>query len=61
MKHSFPKFRSSRVSALALRLTVALLALLMIGSLLTACGGGNTTKLSLNPTTISVTQGENAL
>lgn len=60
MKHIIPKFRSPRLSAMALRLVMALLVLMMLGSVLTACGGG-TTVAALKAQTITVVEGQNAL
>ncbi|MBQ9779557.1 MAG: YidC/Oxa1 family membrane protein insertase [Clostridia bacterium] len=60
MKHIIPNFRNSRVSAIAMRLLMALLVLTVLGSVLTACGSKNTVA-ALKAQTITVVEGENAL
>ncbi len=61
MKHIIPKNRNSRISAVAMRLIMALAVLMMLGSVLTACGGRNTTVMAIKAQTITVVEGENAL
>ena len=60
MKHIIPKFSKPRISAVAMRLVMAVLVLMLVGSFLTACGGGNTVA-ALKAQTITVVEGENAL
>lgn len=54
MKHIFSNSRAPRVSAVVIRLVAALLILLMIGSVLTACGSRAPTQLTLNPQNITI-------
>ena len=61
MKHIIPKFRNPRISAVAMRLLLALVVLMMLGSVLTACGSRNTTVMPIKAQTITVVEGENAL
>ncbi len=61
MKHIIPKLRNSRLSAIAVRLIMALLVLTMLGGVLTACGrNANTTTITLKANTITVDE-NNAL
>lgn len=60
MKHIIPKFRKPRISAIAMRLIMAVLLLAVLGSVLTACGSSNTVA-ALKAQTITVVDGENAL
>ena len=59
MKHIFSNSRAPRVSAVVIRLVAALLILLMIGSVLTACGSRAPTQLTLNPQNITIKKEHN--
>ena len=59
MKHIFSNSRAPRVSAVVIRLVAALLILLMIGSVLTACGSRAPTQLMLNPQNITIKKEHN--
>ena len=59
MKHIFSNSRAPRVSAVVIRLVAALLILLMIGSVLTACGNRAPTQLTLNPQNITIKKEHN--
>ncbi len=58
MKHIIPKFPKTRLSAIAVRLVLALLVLTMLGGVLTACAGGNTVA-ALKAQTITVDDNNN--
>ncbi len=59
MKHIFSHSRTPHVSAVVIRLLAALLVLLMIGSVLTACGSRAPTQLTLNPQNITIKKEHN--